>query len=164
MTDLRQALDAILRLCSTSTGYTRRIQQIHETAMIGLGMTQNQREGRHKKLMSGAKTARELYLQRQALRGVPKVYLAGPMTGLPDLNFPAFHAEALRLRAMGNRVINPAEGAYPDWNSAMRADLALLVTCSHISYLPGWTRSKGAGVENVVAEALELEVLDKPEV
>jgi hypothetical protein len=38
-----------------------------------------------------------------------KIYLSGPMTGLPDLNFPAFHAEAARLRALGYDVINPAE-------------------------------------------------------
>ena len=38
-----------------------------------------------------------------------KIYCAGPMTGLPELNFPAFHAEAARLRAFGYEVINPAE-------------------------------------------------------
>ena len=38
-----------------------------------------------------------------------KIYIAGPMTGLPELNFPAFHAEAARLRAFGYEVINPAE-------------------------------------------------------
>lgn len=30
-----------------------------------------------------------------------KIYIAGPMTGLPDLNFPAFHNEARRLRMQG---------------------------------------------------------------
>lgn len=38
-----------------------------------------------------------------------KIYLAGPMRGIPEFNFPAFHAMACRLRAEGNVVFNPAE-------------------------------------------------------
>lgn len=38
-----------------------------------------------------------------------KLYIAGPMTGLPDLDFPAFHEAAAKLRAQGHEVINPAE-------------------------------------------------------
>lgn len=38
-----------------------------------------------------------------------RIYLAGPMTGLPEHNFPAFHAEAARLRGLGYHVENPAE-------------------------------------------------------
>ncbi len=30
-----------------------------------------------------------------------RIYLSGLMSGLPELNFPAFHAEAARLRALG---------------------------------------------------------------
>ena len=30
-----------------------------------------------------------------------RIYLSGPMSSLPELNFPAFHAEAARLRALG---------------------------------------------------------------
>lgn len=38
-----------------------------------------------------------------------RVYVAGPMTGIPELNFPAFNAESARLRSEGLTVINPAE-------------------------------------------------------
>lgn len=38
-----------------------------------------------------------------------RVYLSGPMTGLPELNFPAFRVEAARLRALGFEVVNPAD-------------------------------------------------------
>jgi hypothetical protein len=43
------------------------------------------------------------------VESVKKIYLSGPMTGLPDLNFPAFNAAASALRAKGLNVINPAE-------------------------------------------------------
>ncbi|WP_319942079.1 DUF4406 domain-containing protein [Pseudomonas quasicaspiana] len=38
-----------------------------------------------------------------------RIYISGPMTGLPDFNFPAFAAEANRLRGLGFDVVNPAE-------------------------------------------------------
>ena len=38
-----------------------------------------------------------------------KVYLAGPMAGYKDHNFPAFNAKAAELRALGHEVFNPAE-------------------------------------------------------
>ena len=37
------------------------------------------------------------------------VYLCGKMTGLPDYNYPQFHAWAKRLRDAGHTVRNPAE-------------------------------------------------------
>ena len=43
-----------------------------------------------------------------------KLYIAGPMTCLPEYNFPAFHSTAAHLRGMGHEVLNPAELPDPD--------------------------------------------------
>lgn len=84
------------------------------------------------------------------------------MTELPDLNFPAFHAEAKHLRALGLDVVNPAEivtdqGA--SWVECMRKDIAQLVTCEAISLLPGWATSRGASLEYLIAKSLEMQVI-----
>ena len=88
-----------------------------------------------------------------------RVYIAGPMTGYAELNFPAFHAEAQALRVAGLEVINPAEiNVDPNmrWAACMRADIAQLVTCDRIHLLPGWSNSKGAALEHHIASALGL--------
>ena len=88
-----------------------------------------------------------------------RAYLAGPMTGLPELNFPAFHMVTAELRAAGLVVINPAEiNADPaaGWNECMRQDIAQLVTCDLIVVLPGWDRSRGASLEVFIAEKLGM--------
>ena len=91
-----------------------------------------------------------------------RVYIAGPMTGLPDLNFPAFHAEAGRLRALGYEVANPAE-INPDptagWQACMRADIAQLVTCDGVRLLEGWERSRGASLEAHIAHSLGMRLV-----
>lgn len=83
------------------------------------------------------------------------------MSGLPGLNFAAFHAEAAHLRAQGLQVVNPAE-INPDvgakWEDCMRADIAQLVTCDGIHLLGGWEKSRGAMLEHHIASALGLEV------
>jgi Domain of unknown function (DUF4406) len=88
-----------------------------------------------------------------------RVYIAGPMTGYAELNFPAFRNEAATLRAAGLEVINPAEinidpGA--GWSACMRADIAQLVTCDRIHLLPGWSNSRGASLEHHIGRALGL--------
>lgn len=78
-----------------------------------------------------------------------KVYLAGPMTGYPEKNYPAFMRMAKRLRKRGHKVINPAElnGPEVSWEAAMHVNLAALQSCEAVYVLPGWERSKGALIE-----------------
>jgi nucleoside 2-deoxyribosyltransferase len=91
-----------------------------------------------------------------------RVYLAGPMSGHPDLNFPAFHRAAASLRASGYEVLNPAE-LVPDqttkWEDCMRKDIAALVTCDGIALLPGWENSRGAQLENLIASRLGMRAI-----
>jgi hypothetical protein len=91
-----------------------------------------------------------------------KIYISGPMTGLPDLNFPAFHAEAARIRALGHEVVNPAE-LNPDggtWQECMRKDIAALCECDGIFMLPGWDVSRGALLEFEIASRLGIEAFN----
>jgi nucleoside 2-deoxyribosyltransferase len=90
-----------------------------------------------------------------------RVYIAGPMTGYPDLNFPTFHRVAARYRAKGLEVVNPAEinsDPAAGWVDCMRNDIRELVTCDAIVLLPGSERSKGASLELHIARALGMGV------
>lgn len=90
-----------------------------------------------------------------------RVYISGPMTGLPEHNFPAFHNAAKRLRALGVEVVNPAE-INPEpgmpWAWYMRRDIKALMDCDAVATLPGWENSKGATLEVQIATALGMPV------
>jgi len=93
-----------------------------------------------------------------------RIYIAGPMTGHEDHNFPAFHAAADRFRQAGWEVANPAEnfGGRTDLprETYLRADVALLSRCDAMAMLPGWERSHGATLEVVLAVELGLRFFD----
>lgn len=110
-----------------------------------------------------------------------RVYIAGPMTGIPDLNRDAFTAAAERLRAAGYDVVNPHDipphhhdGECPqsyatsdDGHSAacyLRTCFAALLACDHIHLLPGWNRSIGATRELDIACWVGIPVLAHTEV
>ena len=103
-------------------------------------------------------------------------YLAGPMTGIPQFNFPLFFAVTEKLRGLGYEIISPAElddeedeGAAmssPDgavgsgtgstvnktWGDFLMRDVKLIAdTCKGIIFLPGWQQSRGARLEAFVA-------------
>lgn len=61
-----------------------------------------------------------------------RIYIAGPMTGLPDFNFPAFNDMAAILRGLGYHVENPAEHGVvegAEWADYLRYDIGRLATC-----------------------------------
>jgi len=91
-----------------------------------------------------------------------KVYIAGPMTGLPDYNYPAFFAAEKALRELGYETINPArtegrEGC-KTWLDYMRAALRDVADADAIAMLPGWADSRGATVEYNLGKSLGLPV------
>lgn len=93
-----------------------------------------------------------------------RTYLAGPMRGHENLNFPAFHDAAAKLRRSGCEVFNPAElppEVHDDLRECFRRDMEFI--CKHadaIALLPGWRNSKGATAEHAVAKALGLTVIE----
>lgn len=107
------------------------------------------------------------------------VYVAGPMTGIPQFNIPAFDAMSDSLRAAGFRVVSPVEldgleyrywaMQSPDgvsmegnpfgwsWGHVLARDVELITDgddagpIDGIVVLPGWDKSRGARLETFVA-------------
>lgn len=108
------------------------------------------------------------------------VYLAGPMQGIHEFNFPRFNAVTKALRANGHRVFNPAEkdierhhgvdisagnndGSIDkakaqhgfSLRTALGQDLEFICKEANcICLLPGWEKSNGAMAEHRTAVAL----------
>ena len=92
---------------------------------------------------------------------VNKWYIAGPMTGMPGLNFENFNRVATELRNQYFEVANPAEinpDLDADWTECMRADIKQLVDCDAIYMLDGWETSRGASIEYIIAKALGMQI------
>ena len=89
-----------------------------------------------------------------------RLYVAGPMTGYPNWNHPAFHVAAFRLRAAGFTVANPADHGpgETDWFVCVRRGLRELLDVEGVATLPGWEQSRGAALEVHVACALNMPV------
>lgn len=114
-----------------------------------------------------------------------RIYLAGPMSGIPEFNFPAFNAAAAKLREGGHHVFNPAERDIERHNGvdiskgnstgsqeeaakqhgfSLREALAddtawICKEANTIAMLPGWENSKGARAEWHLSLALGHEVI-----
>jgi len=89
---------------------------------------------------------------------LPILYLAGPMSGLPEFNHPAFHDASSQLRAAGYLVVNPAENglaADAPWIRHMRRDIILMMQSAEaVATLPGFGDSRGALIETALAHRL----------
>lgn len=94
------------------------------------------------------------------------IYIAGPMTGLPEFNYPAFNNAAAALRVHCADVVSPTELHDGDtsrpYDYYLRLGLRALLDCDEIVLLPGWENSRGARLELAVAEALGMKVTEWP--
>lgn len=106
---------------------------------------------------------------------VSKVYIAGPMSGVPHFNIPLFKLAAEDLRARGYEVVSPAELDSPKmqelalastdgdlksledstgetWGDVLARDVKLISDggITGIIFLPGWHKSRGARLEATV--------------
>ena len=92
------------------------------------------------------------------------VYIAGPMTGLPENNYPAFYAAEEALTAAGHAVLNPARNGTivgsNAWQQYMRLSIAQMLQAEGVALLPGWLDSRGARLERRIAMALGLRLGD----
>jgi hypothetical protein len=92
-----------------------------------------------------------------------RIYISGPMSGIPRLNFPLFNRTAVRLRNQRWEVVNPVE-INPDpnaeWLDCVGADLIAMKGCTAICMLPGWEASFGARIERLAAEKLGMQIFD----
>src|SRR5262245_37721375 len=102
-----------------------------------------------------------------------RIYIAGPMTGLPQFNVPLFDSVAATLRERGHHVVSPAELDSPvmraaalqskdgsmaaiahlgeSWGDMLARDVKVIEQqVDAICVLPGWHRSRGARLEAFV--------------
>lgn len=88
-----------------------------------------------------------------------RIYVSGPVSGMPDRNLGAFEEAAGSLRrALGCEVSIPHDvvPADAEWGEAMRLLLAEMLRCDGVAFLPGWRRSRGSVLERDVALAVEI--------
>lgn len=102
-----------------------------------------------------------------------RYYLAGPMTGIPQFNFPLFHKAAAELRANGYDIVSPAELDSPavakaamastdgalgsgviageTWGEILARDVQVVADkVDGVVFLPNWHKSRGAKLEAFV--------------
>lgn len=111
-----------------------------------------------------------------------KIYLAGPMRGIPYFNHPAFKHAAMVLRAEGHSVFSPheydeflhpgmkgmesgdtklAEAQGFNLRQAMAMDTSYIcLQAEAIALLPGWESSQGACIERNLGKMLGLKIIE----
>ena len=91
-----------------------------------------------------------------------RVYISGPMTGLPDMNRNIFQLCEELLRKAGHDPINPHKLDHPDQDYFMclRRDIKALMSCEMLIFIPGSHESRGANIEIRLASQVGIPVHD----
>jgi hypothetical protein len=93
-------------------------------------------------------------------------YLAGPMSGIPEFNYPAFaeHAKYIREQ-LKYEVISPAEQGFGSFNPGTTGyeevlnDCVKLVSLADMLFvMEGWTKSNGARAEVMCAAVYNMPI------
>lgn len=94
-----------------------------------------------------------------------KLYVAGPMTGYEEDNYPAFIRAGKQLRSRGYETLLPTDtqklnttGVRQEWKWYVRHGLHMLLDADGIAVLPNWWKSKGATLEVHIATQLQFPV------
>jgi hypothetical protein len=91
-----------------------------------------------------------------------KVYIAGPVSGIPNFNRDAFARVERLLLAAGHEVVNPLRASPyrpgKPWAAYMRDTLPAMLACDRVQLLPGWWHSRGTLLEIIVARACRVEI------
>jgi hypothetical protein len=94
-----------------------------------------------------------------------KVYISGPITGLPNLNKDAFYETDRILTQIGYQPINPfdlipeSDQTTKSWEYFMKVDIKYLMDAGLVIMLPGWMNSDGALCEFFTAKLLKIPVI-----
>ena len=110
-------------------------------------------------------------MSNKAPHPLMKIYISGPISGLERADYMANFAEAeRRLRAKGYDTLNPTRLApcrhlwiykLLGYRLTLLYDLWHLMKCDGIVLLKGWSKSKGARLENATARIFKLKELWK---
>lgn len=108
-----------------------------------------------------------------------RVYISGPITGIPDKNKYAFEKYENRFKELNLDPVNPLklfteqEALLMDlklenneitekeyWAYFMKRDIAEMIECDIVAVLPNWENSKGANLEVYLARSLFMPIID----
>jgi hypothetical protein len=92
---------------------------------------------------------------------VTRLYVSGPMTGIPEFNYPAFHDAKERLTLAGFTVLSPADLPIRDdweWIDYIVADIEAVFVADGVATLPGFETSKGARIECAIAQHRQIPI------